>query len=582
MALSGSFTTTAYSNRSLTFSWSATQSISGNYSTISWSLKGSGSQSQYFKAAPFTVVIDGEQVYHSETRIQLYNGTTVASGTKTIYHNANGSRSFSASVSAAIYTYAVNCSGSGSWDLTSIPRAATLSSATNFTDESNPSITYSNPAGTAATTLQAYIYASDDKTILIDGKNLNKSGTSFTFSLTDAERESLRKSTNTTNSRTVKFYVKTVIGSNTFWSSAIDKTFSIVNATPTFTSSVKDTGGSSTALTGNNQVMIRGFNYMNVSMEATAYKGATIKSYKITNGSNVIEAASGGFNNSESNVFKFEVWDSRGNTNSYTATLDMIPYVPLTTNVDGKILLSTDDSTKANVSFTIGGNYYNGSFGAVANTLALDYTLADEEGNTIATDVVEATLQENTYSIEVNIDDLDYRKSYIVYVAAADKIKSIPAQSKTLKATPIFDWGENDFNFNVPVTIQGVTLLDIFYPIGSIFQSTEYFNPSEKMGGEWEQLTDRFLLGAGDTYQAGTTGGSATNTHNHYTASSFDGANFFAGFCSNVPRSRVVTKNRVTWAGSGATTSTREDSTYDESISIMPPYLVVYMWQRVA
>ena len=453
MALSGSFTTSAYSNRSLTFSWSATQSISGNYSTISWSLKGSGSQSQYFKAAPFTVVIDGEQVYYSETRIQLSNGTLVASGTKTIYHNADGSRSFSASVSAAIYSYAVNVSGSDSWSLNNIPRAAAISTAPNFNDEANPTITYSNPAGDSVTSLQACISftgAAAD----IPYRNISKTGTSYTFNLTDAERATLRNATTTSNSREVTFFVTTVIGGNTYYST-LKKTLTIVNATPIFSCSVKDTGGASVALTGNNQTMIKGFNYMNVSMVATAYKGASITSYKITNGSNVINAASGGFNNSESNVFRFEVWDSRGNTNSYTTTLNMIDYVPLTANVDGKILLSTSDSTKANITFNLQGNYFNGSFGAVNNSLALDYTLSDEDGNTIATNTIEAALQDNTYSIEVTIDDLDYKKSYVVHVAAADAVKSITANSKTLKTIPIFDWGENDFNFNVPVTIQG-------------------------------------------------------------------------------------------------------------------------------
>lgn len=38
-------------------------------------------------------------------------------------------------------------------------------------------------------------------------------------------------------------------------------------------------------------------------------------------------------------------------------------------------------------------------------------------------------------------------------------------------------------------------------------------NPSTFIGGTWEQITDRFLLAAGSTYSAGSTGGSATHTH---------------------------------------------------------------------
>jgi len=127
MATSGSFETNQYSNRGLIFSWSRTgYDIAGNYSDISWELKGNGSKSGYYMAGAFKVVIDGETVYSSSDRIQLWNGTVVKTGTKRIYHNNDGTRSFSASAEAGIYTYAVNCSGSGSWSLDTIPRYADI------------------------------------------------------------------------------------------------------------------------------------------------------------------------------------------------------------------------------------------------------------------------------------------------------------------------------------------------------------------------------------------------------------------------------------------------------------------------
>lgn len=130
MASSGSFNTSAYSGRYLTFSWSvASQSIPNNQTTINWSLKGAGgSTSGYFMAGNFKVVIDGVTVYSSSNRIQLFNGTNVASGTYTFTHNNVGAKSFSASAQAGIYYVAVNCSGSGSWDLPTIPRYANITS----------------------------------------------------------------------------------------------------------------------------------------------------------------------------------------------------------------------------------------------------------------------------------------------------------------------------------------------------------------------------------------------------------------------------------------------------------------------
>lgn len=125
MASSGSFSTSKYEVRYLTFNWSvSSQSVDSNSTVISWNLKGAGgSTTSWYMAGNFKVVINGSTVYSSSARIKLFNGTTVASGNFTISHSADGSKSFSASAQAGIYTFAVNCSGSGSWSLPTIARA---------------------------------------------------------------------------------------------------------------------------------------------------------------------------------------------------------------------------------------------------------------------------------------------------------------------------------------------------------------------------------------------------------------------------------------------------------------------------
>jgi hypothetical protein len=133
MALSGSLNTNAYGSRYLTLSWTATQSIEKNESYISWTLKGAGG-SGYYMAAPFTVVIDGETVYYSTTRIELYNGTTVASGKKTIKHNDDGTRTFKVDFSAAIYYFDVNVWNNTTFTLDTIPRASGVAATTGYID----------------------------------------------------------------------------------------------------------------------------------------------------------------------------------------------------------------------------------------------------------------------------------------------------------------------------------------------------------------------------------------------------------------------------------------------------------------
>lgn len=150
MASSGSFNTSAYGSgdyhRYLTFSWSVkSQSVASNKTTISWTLKGAGgSTNSWVQSGNFKVVINGEVVYSSATRINLYNGTVVASGTYTMSHNTQGNKSFSASAEAGIYTVAVNCSGSGSWALPQIPRYATSNQSLSSKTENSITMNWSS------------------------------------------------------------------------------------------------------------------------------------------------------------------------------------------------------------------------------------------------------------------------------------------------------------------------------------------------------------------------------------------------------------------------------------------------------
>ena len=128
MATSGSFNTTAYEVRYLTFEWSlASQSVANNQSVINWTLKGGGS-GPWYMVQDVTLIVNGVQVYRqsSDTHIQCYVGTVLASGQSTITHDSEGNKTFSASCTAGIYDHHANRSGSGSWALPQIPRNATI------------------------------------------------------------------------------------------------------------------------------------------------------------------------------------------------------------------------------------------------------------------------------------------------------------------------------------------------------------------------------------------------------------------------------------------------------------------------
>ena len=58
----------------------------------------------------------------------------------------------------------------------------------------------------------------------------------------------------------------------------------------------------------------------------------------------------------------------------------------------------------------------------------------------------------------------------------------------------------------------GEPLLNLVYPVGSIYWSSNNTNPGTLFGGTWTQIKDRFILAAGDSYSNGATGGAATVT----------------------------------------------------------------------
>lgn len=136
------------------------------------------------------------------------------------------------------------------------------------------------------------------------------------------------------------------------------------------------------------------------------------------------------------------------------------------------------------------------------------------------------------------------------------------------------------------------------YPVGSIYLSVNDTDPGTFIGGTWEQIKDRFLLAAGNTYAAGSTGGEATHTHKYgfqygayYGAISMeqdaqsgalqDGTGNPVG-SAYVAESRSDVNNNVAQAVKTLQMSHYKSIADTSSASNMPPYLAVYAWKRTA
>lgn len=116
------------------------------------------------------------------------------------------------------------------------------------------------------------------------------------------------------------------------------------------------------------------------------------------------------------------------------------------------------------------------------------------------------------------------------------------------------------------------------YPVGYVWISASSTNPANILGfGTWEQIKDRFLLAAGSSYSAGSTGGSATHTLTVDEMPSHDhGAKGWAAVVDGSGSYRTL---GAQGSSDVYTTRTRGGG---KAHNNMPPYLAVYVWKRTA
>ena len=121
------FTSKSYEGRYLQLTITESVNVVENTSTLTWVLQSLGGSVNYYTTGPTTVTINGTQVYYkartawSTSQFPAAKGST--SGTITVAHDSNGSKSISVGFSTAIYTSTVTEHG-GTMTLSNIDRAA--------------------------------------------------------------------------------------------------------------------------------------------------------------------------------------------------------------------------------------------------------------------------------------------------------------------------------------------------------------------------------------------------------------------------------------------------------------------------
>lgn len=461
--------------------WSSTPNVANNTSTVTVNLQikladdvGTSSTGVRFQANVARFMECGFSYSDSALKTSSdtvlcnmrHSWSTIKTFTFTVYHKDDGTRTMYIGATADWTSYYpdwfLTTGGRAPITLDKINRRATITAAPNFSDEENPTITYNNPTGNTATTLQACISltgAADD----IAYRDISKTGTSYTFNLTEAERNVLRNATlSGSNTRTVSFYVKTIVGGTTYYSS-VAKTLTIVNATPSISPTVYDVDATTVALTKNSDVFIRGYSDLQYQMTATPKKGASISSYAVTCGSKSANTATGTFTDANADKVVLTATDNRGLTGTYEWPIEVVEYFPVTCNFKaGEITLDTGDGTTATAKVNIDGTFFNSTFGAdgVKNELVIEikHTGTEDEWVTL-TDGLVPIVNGNKYSLDITVSGLNYRKPITFQCRAMDKLTSATTGEQTLHLVPIFDWSDEDFNFNVPVNMNGETVL---------------------------------------------------------------------------------------------------------------------------
>lgn len=398
----------------------------------------------------YRVKIDGVQVaYHDNTGNQTSMGWNesklLVSGTTTVVHNDDGNKTVS--VEIEVWTDSnpylpIYISGSGQVKLTQILRESTISAtdanigAVSMIAVNRKSAAYTHSIRYTFGSLSGYITADGG----VSASEVKLSSTYIGWTLPESFYAQIPNAKSAKCTLTCKTYSgSTQIGS------AKTCTLTCVAAesvcAPQITASVEASDELTPTLTGSSTKLIRYCSDALCTISATARNSATLKQKRIAG--QVVDGTTRTIKAIEADAVTFDATDSRGYTTSVTLPVDLVPYVKLTCRASTARETPTGDK----VMLYISGSWYNGSFGAVTNSLTIRYKIGSASTWTDATVVVNS----NIYSVVAELAGLSYSQTHTITIAATDKITTVQVSGTIKRGVPVFDWGEHDLEMHVPV-----------------------------------------------------------------------------------------------------------------------------------
>lgn len=368
------------------------------------------------------------------------SGIYLFSKTLDIPHNADGTKTLNVAAYINHATFSSN-SQSASFKLTTIPRTSSVTCNSFFIGDSTT--ININRASSSFTHTVKYVYGSLSGTI---ATKTASTSVGWTAPKNDFYGQ-IPNGTTGYGSITCETYSgNTLIGTATTNFNAYAKE---AECKPTVSATIVDTNESTIALTGDSSKLIKYLSKPKVTTSAIPNFSSSIKSRKILWGDGATSTTTpttfnDGVTNSNVTV---SATDSRNYTTSVNYNLSTsgkwVEYVKLAFS---KISLSREESTLSTANIVISGNYFNGSFGKVANDFTLKYRYKTKESGSTFTEYITVTpaRTNDTFDYSEKLLNIDYKKEYIFEFVLEDKAMIVYSGEQILeKGEAIFRIGED-------------------------------------------------------------------------------------------------------------------------------------------
>lgn len=384
-----------------------------------------------------------------------FTSRTIATITGNVTHNSDGTKSISSSGSFNPTAWGISISVSGSATLPTIPRKSGVSASSPYIGD-GVSISIDRKASAFRETLS---YKIGSLTGVIVEKTSNTVVVFNTSSIADQIYAQIPNAKEISGTITCDTYSgNTLIGTSTTNFNLYAKE-SVCK--PDVDATIVDTNDRATALTGSNTKFIKYISKPKVTVNATAKKSATIKSYSINlNDGQIQNVKEYTFPKINSNKVTVSTTDSRGYSNSNSKTIDIIDYVQLHIN---KIEISRPEELSSEAYLSLDGVWFNGNFSdAKPNTLtaSYQYKAVNDEGWTEGGTLL-PIINGNNFSIYNFLlgNAFDYETEYQFQIYFSDALMTVGSNKADVITLPkgeeIVAIGEDKVWINGNVEVKG-------------------------------------------------------------------------------------------------------------------------------